>query len=446
MKTKFQQKLETVFSINGKSLSDAALLSARTLEAFRKEAAKQCIADILSIRAIRIEQEQKALNAQAVLLGMTPVDPAAPPAVGIFDKEDINILRAILAQAKEQQNTPISAVSTATVEVQPPASSPLESRGVEKEFNIASVFGVKCPKKMSIKIGNHNPTHPMVPLSNPDYVFRLREILNFICFLQMRERFLYMFGPTGCGKSSLIVEAASIFGVPLFDVTGHDRMESPELFGSYKLNNQGGMDWVDGPLVRAIKADGWFLLNEIDQIPPSTLVGLNGGPTETSQKTILIPETGELVTIGENFRFIATGNSNGCGDSTGLYQGVGRMNMAFMDRSIKHKIEYAEPAAEINILQKAVPSIATLVLERMVSYANAVRNQFVAGELEVTLSTRTLVRWARTASHYSDFFLGLKNSPDPMKTALDMAVGNMAEPDTHAALHELYQREFGGNP
>ena len=403
MKTKFNTYFINVLTINNKTLADAALMSKRALHALRMDAAKQCIADLVTIRTIRLEQEKRALEAQATLMGMSK----AP------------------------------ALAT-TVEAEPAAVMP---KGTKKKFSLAAAFGLNVSKSMSMVVNNHNPTHPMVPEADPDYVFRSSNVSDICTFLQLPgETFMYLYGPTGCGKSSCIIEVASRLGIPLYTVVGHSRMETPELFGGYKLNKDGGMDWIPGPITSAAKNDCWVLVDECDLLDPAALAGLNG---VTEGRPFLIPETGEQIVPGPNFRIFATGNTNGAGDASGLYQGTLRQNLAFMDRAFIAEFKYAEAQVEVGILEKVAPSMVQAIRERMVQFANEIRDQFVSGQIEVTLSTRTLVRWARTATFYSASFANAKGAPDPMLHAFDRALGFRAEKESRQALHEVYQRHFG---
>ena len=410
VKTTFNKNFVNVLAINGKTLADAALLSTRTIKSFRTEAAQQCLSGILSIRAIRIEQERAALAAQAAKMGMN---------------------KPIIAPAATVEPEPVAAAVVAVV----------MPKGVTKTFKAGATFGPNFPKNMPITVNNHNPTHPMVPQADPNYVFRTENVSDVCSFLQLEgETSMYVYGPTGCGKSSLFIEMAARLGIPLYMVVGHNRMETPELFGGFKLNREGGMDWIAGPITDAAKNDAWVLIDEGDLLDPAALAGLNG---VCEGRSFLIPETGETIIPGPNFRIFFTANTNGAGDSSGLYQGTLRQNLAFMDRFFITEVKYPNPEVEVGILEKVAPTILQSLRERMVQMANEIRGQFLDGKTEITLSTRTLVRWARAASFYQVAFQGATGAPDPMTHALDRALGFRAEKETRQSLHELYQRHFG---
>ena len=60
-----------------------------------------------------------------------------------------------------------------------------------------------------------------------------------------------------------------------YEVTGHSRLEFPELIGHHVVR-QGSMEFEYGPLALAMKYGGLALVNEIDLLEPSTAAGLNG--------------------------------------------------------------------------------------------------------------------------------------------------------------------------
>ncbi len=85
---------------------------------------------------------------------------------------------------------------------------------------------------------------------------------------------LYVFGPTGSGKTSLIKQLAARLNFPVFCVNAHGRLEFQDLVGHLSVQ-QGSMTYQYGPLALAMRHGGLFLLDEFDLLDPSTAAGLN---------------------------------------------------------------------------------------------------------------------------------------------------------------------------
>ena len=265
-----------------------------------------------------------------------------------------------------------------------------------------------------------------------------------VFFLQDDPDPLYIFGDTGTGKSSLVRQVAGRLNYPVWETTGSERLEVSDLIGHLTLKG-GEMSFVDGPLVAAMKAGGVFILNEIDAANPAVLILLN---TLFDKQPLLIPETNELVTPAQTFRFVATANTAGSGDDTGRFTGTNQLNQAFMDRFTILKAEYPAPDDEKALLAAKFPSLPEPVRDGMVDIANKVRGVFSGGRqigfgkqgVDVVISTRTLLRWCELSLCYQ----GLASSGiSPVLYALDRAVGFRAGHEGHAMLIELCQRVFG---
>ena len=304
------------------------------------------------------------------------------------------------------------------------------------KVSISELFGIQAPASIAMEVGEID--HPRIPASEK-YTFRedlLRDVLAWV-HIGFGEG-LYLVGPTGSGKTSLITQVASRLRIPLYSVNAHSRLETPELIGRF-IVIEGNMVWTDGPLTRAMKEGVWFLMNEFDYLDPATAAGLNsvleGNPLE-------IPETGEVVHAQPGFRFIATANTNGAGDATGLYQGTLRQNIAAMDRFLITEVGYADEEQERTILAAMAAALPESIRNPMIKVANDIRSLFVVGETDVTLSTRTLCRWAK----YALMFQGLASrGGDPVAYAFDRALGFRTDTENRKALHEVLQRTFGGS-
>jgi len=313
---------------------------------------------------------------------------------------------------------------------------------MKKNFPVKQTFGLTDPEvSEKITVSGFDQPGPFTPAIDPDYQFRRDLLSDLLAWVMVGREGLYLTGPTGAGKSSLVCQAAARLNYQVQRVTGHSRMELPELVGHYTAVG-GDLLWQDGPLTVAMRYGHWFLLDEMDLLDPGVLAGLNG--IVEGAPLVLTENGGEVVKPHPDFRFIATGNTTGGGDETGLYQGTLRQNLAFMDRFWVMRVEYPLPGEEERILSQAVPQLPAAIRDRMVAVANKIRGLFTGldqegPQIEVTMSTRTLVRWARLAW----FFYGLNGKVNPLAHALDRALGFRAEPATRQALQELVQREFG---
>lgn len=277
------------------------------------------------------------------------------------------------------------------------------------------------------------------PAIDHSYVFHGSSRDIIVWFLGTGPDPLYLFGPLGAGKTSLIKQIAARINYPVLEVTGHGRLEFSDLVGHLSVR-EGGMVFEDGPLTLAMRHGALLLVNEIDLIQPEVAAGLNsildGSP-------LCIPENGgELIVPHPMFRLAATANSNGGGDDTGLYQGVLRQNAAFLDRFILAEADYPDARVEKSLLMKRHPSLPEDIADRMVRFANEVRRLFTsdgANAIELTFSTRSILRWGELTLKFQPL---AAQGIQPVSYALDRALAFRGSRETRAMLHEMVQRIF----
>ena len=76
-----------------------------------------------------------------------------------------------------------------------------------QSFPIAETFGIQAPPKMTVE-GIADANHPKIPAKR-DYVFRKEPLRDVLAFLNVPNGDgLYITGPTGAGKTSLITQVA----------------------------------------------------------------------------------------------------------------------------------------------------------------------------------------------------------------------------------------------
>uniref|UniRef100_A0A803V8M9 Midasin n=1 Tax=Ficedula albicollis TaxID=59894 RepID=A0A803V8M9_FICAL len=134
-------------------------------------------------------------------------------------------------------------------------------------------------------------------------------------------------GDTGCGKTTICQIFAALANQKLYSVNCHLHMETSDFLGGLRPVRQRSkeqsdgsrlFEWCDGPLVLAMKEEGYFLLDEISLADDSVLERLNS--VLEAEKTLVLAEKGgqddeenevELLVAGKKFRILATMNPGG---------------------------------------------------------------------------------------------------------------------------------------
>ena len=122
----------------------------------------------------------------------------------------------------------------------------------------------------------------LVPKINSLYKFRYKELIEILSWFNSPTAPLYLYGPSGTGKTSLIKEFCARLNKPCIELTCSSKLEAADLLGTYVLgkadvsDKEPSMLWQDGALVRAMRTGALLLLNEYDLADPSQMSALNG--------------------------------------------------------------------------------------------------------------------------------------------------------------------------
>lgn len=297
---------------------------------------------------------------------------------------------------------------------------------------------IEMPKSLQI-LGFSDDKNPAVPVAHENYVFRrevLRDLLGFL--RKPNNDALFITGPTGSGKTSAILETCARLNWPVQSLTLNAKFEFAHLTGHFTFSASAPgeapqMRFQYGPLAVAMKYGQVLVLNEVDLADAGELAGLND--CLEGRPLVLADNAGEVLYPHPMFRVICTANSCGNGDNSGRYAGVQQQNLAFLDRFRFLEVPYQDAKVEEELLTKLAPAMKP-VLGGMVQLANEIRKLFTEGRLSVTLSTRTLVRWAQIAQDF-------RNSPNSLEYGLRRALLIRAEPEEAQAIVGLCRTVFG---
>lgn len=316
--------------------------------------------------------------------------------------------------------------------------------------SIRDAFGIDVSDAAKTK-GFADASHPLIPKLDPKHVFEkgfVKEILAFLS--QPMGDAMFVSGPTGSGKTSGICQVAARLNWPVQEMTCSNRMEATDLIGFHTMAAPAPglapeMKFMYGPLAIAMKHGHILLLNEVDMVEPGELAALNdvleGRPLTIAQNG------GEVIHPHPKFRVVVTANSLGQGDETGQYHGVMMQNMASLDRYRFAVVNYLKPEVEEKILASVADSIHIDLRKKMVAVANEVRNAFTgsgegASQLSFTMSTRTLVRWARLALQFRSS-VNEDGERNQLSYALHQALLRRVSPSEKEAVLQLCRSHFG---
>ncbi|GAA4778698.1 AAA family ATPase [Citricoccus nitrophenolicus] len=174
-------------------------------------------------------------------------------------------------------------------------------------------------------------------------VGRERE-LDLVLAAVAAGRDILLEGPPGTSKSTILRAIAEEWGIPFVLVEGNADLTPAKLLGGHdpaRVLREGYRDenFVDGPLVRAMREGGFLYIEEFNRAPDDTL---NTLLTAMAERQVAIPRRG-TITAESTFRIIGSMNP---------YDNVGttRLSTSVHDRFNRLVVGYQDAEAERRIL------------------------------------------------------------------------------------------------
>lgn len=293
---------------------------------------------------------------------------------------------------------------------------------------------------------------PYIQAVDHDYVFNIDLVKKVIIGLEINKP-VYLWGFHGTGKTTVLEQVCARTGRPFVRVQHTINTEEAHILGQYSVRTKlseeeiigdGGQretlqkphtvtEFQLGPLPMAM-LNGWvYCADEYDFAMPSVTAVyqpvLEGKPLVIKDA----PPEMRVIKPHPNFRFVATGNTNGVGDETGLYQGTLIQNAANYSRfPIVEEVEYMDAAVEESILVSKT-GVDKATAAKIVKFAKNVRDSFKDSRISMTISPRELINAADLGMYFGgDWKEGLKLSFSNRLSRIDKQ-----------AVEEYAQRVFG---
>jgi len=232
-----------------------------------------------------------------------------------------------------------------------------------------------------------------------DYVFNPANLHQALCALSdSLPDNVWLAGERGTGKTAFCEQLSARLKRKLFRINFDEAMERSEFIGGNIVKN-GSVEWKAGIIAQAISHTGSLvLLDEIGFARAQNLAALHALCERSTNRAIVIAETGVRIPVASHVAFFCADNSNGHGDQSGNFAGVRDQNTAFIDRfSYTLEFNYLPHADEVKLISSRTGLNADAA-DVFVRFANVAREKARAGVLTQPPSLRQLFAWARAVT------------------------------------------------
>lgn len=277
-------------------------------------------------------------------------------------------------------------------------------------------------------------------------VGRQRE-LELVVAAVAAGRDLLLEGPPGTSKTTLLKAITEEWQIPLLFVEGNADLTPTKLVGHHNparvlQEDYRAENFVEGPLVEAMRTGGFLYIEEFNRAPDDTL---NVLLTAMADRRITVPRAGTIEAL-PTFRVIASMNPH---DNVGTT----RLSMSVRDRLCRLAVDYQDEAAERSIVRLRTGGAGDALDRRLVddcvaltratrehpdvrqgsSVRGAIDCRLVAGQLALLRGITDPADDAYPALVLDAMLLGLS-----ARIHLDEAVARTPED----VLHEIWQDHF----
>ncbi len=262
-------------------------------------------------------------------------------------------------------------------------------------------------------------------------------------------------GPPGTSKSTLLRGITAEWGIPLVFVEGNADLTPAKLVGHHNparvlREDYSADNFVDGPLLEAMRSGGFLYIEEFNRAPEDTL---NTLLTAMAERQIAVPRA-DTVVARPTFRVIASMNP---------YDNVGttRLSTSVHDRMCRLAISYQDAEAERGIvaLRAPVPEMPPALRDRLVADAVAVtratrehedirQGSSVRGAIDLTLVAAQLLELADLTRDTADPAEAGERYPDVVFDAMVVALSGRifldetVDATPEAVLRQIWEDHF----
>lgn len=299
--------------------------------------------------------------------------------------------------------------------------------------SVRETFGID----LDLTVPAYSSKSGQVPDLDPDYVFDERTTMAILSGFVNDWRVLVS-GYHGTGKSTHIEQVAARLNWPCLRINLDSHVSRIDLIGKDAIVLKDGKqitEFQDGILPWAYQRNVALVFDEYDAGRPDVMFVIQRVLEASGRLTLL--DQSRVLRPHPAFRFFATANTVGLGDTTGLYHGTQQINQAQMDRwNITTILNYLPFEKEVEIVLAKAPHYqdeqGQEVVRKMVRLAGMTRSAFQNGDLATVMSPRTVINWTQNVRFFTN-----------IGTAFELSFLNKCDSAERDVILELYQRAFG---
>lgn len=237
---------------------------------------------------------------------------------------------------------------------------------------------------------------------------------------------LWLHGPTGSGKSELLLFMANKLGVPVSIISGSLDTRGETLFVRTESRGEnGGTTLVQVPtdIIKRYRDGGLIIIDEIDKFDSPVQSALH---PLCDYKELYVEGIG-LVKPHKFTKVAATANTVGEGGSM-HYTNSMVVDAALRSRFCFIELPYPPAQLEFDIVSSHYPALDGELIKALIRVGEHVRHAFDGGTLTMPFSTRTIVSWCHS--------MKIMRSR-PLRASFQFAYGSSLPSDEASAAEDL---------